>query len=257
MCSEYSVVLDAGLPFIWLPGPTRLRRVTRGAGHRVVEVWSDDFDKWVVMDPLMDVHYERDKVPLDALELHSALVGAQTADIAVVQGEKRRATPGRETLVDNYFHITVFLRNNSLSLFDRVLNNSTLSFRDDHTDGRPDLSRFSTTRAQDFAWPLNQTAMAIQETESPRRHDQDRADHQHAGFRPVRDSFQRRDDLAQDEPSVRLETRGRRCHGLGSRQKYPWRTGARRLAESQLRSPPARRLSSARPRLFDRPARWP
>jgi len=163
MCSEYSVVLmQACLSFGF---QARLVSVESrgGAGHSVVEVWSNYFDKCVVMDPLMDVHYERDRVPLDALELHSALVGARTADIAVVQGEKRRAIPDRETLVDNYFHLTVFLRNNSLSLFDRVLNNYMLSFRDDHTDGRPGLSRFSTTRAQDFSWPLNQTAMAIRE----------------------------------------------------------------------------------------------
>ncbi|UCG52596.1 MAG: hypothetical protein JSW58_03335 [Candidatus Latescibacterota bacterium] len=40
-------------------------------GHVVTEVWVPEFEKWVLIDPLFNVHYLNDKgVPLSALDLH-------------------------------------------------------------------------------------------------------------------------------------------------------------------------------------------
>lgn len=41
-----------------------------GKGHYVTEVWSDDYAKWVLMDPLYDCHFTLHGLPLSALELH-------------------------------------------------------------------------------------------------------------------------------------------------------------------------------------------
>jgi len=45
-------------------------------GHEVVEVWSDDHGKWVLMDPDMDRYYtdRASGVPLNALDLHRAIL---------------------------------------------------------------------------------------------------------------------------------------------------------------------------------------
>lgn len=57
--------------------------------HYLTEVWSNDFDKWVVMDPDFNLHFERDGIPLSALEVHDAFVGGSLERVHVVLGEVR------------------------------------------------------------------------------------------------------------------------------------------------------------------------
>ena len=42
----------------------------RDFGHYATEVWSDDHQKWVFMDPLYNWHFTLDGLPLSAVELH-------------------------------------------------------------------------------------------------------------------------------------------------------------------------------------------
>jgi hypothetical protein len=62
--------------------------------HYLTEVWSNDYDKWVVMDADFNVHFERGGVPLSALEVHDALVSSRLADVVPVF---ERARPGHAT----------------------------------------------------------------------------------------------------------------------------------------------------------------
>jgi hypothetical protein len=39
-------------------------------GHYAAEVWSDEHHKWILMDPLYDVHFALRQQPLSAIELH-------------------------------------------------------------------------------------------------------------------------------------------------------------------------------------------
>jgi hypothetical protein len=45
-----------------------------GTGHSVMEVWSHQFSKWILLDADLNLHYERRAraVPLSALEIHHA-----------------------------------------------------------------------------------------------------------------------------------------------------------------------------------------
>lgn len=38
-------------------------------GHFVVGVWSDDYDRWVIMDPSQDIHYEKNGIPMRGRDL--------------------------------------------------------------------------------------------------------------------------------------------------------------------------------------------
>ncbi len=58
-----------------------------GNDHSVIEVWSDDFDKWVIMDADFNAHYERAGIPLGALEMHQAWLARKIDDIEVKQLE--------------------------------------------------------------------------------------------------------------------------------------------------------------------------
>jgi hypothetical protein len=61
--------------------------------HYVTEVWSNEFDKWVLMDADYNVHFERGGVPLNALELHDALLDDTLASVRPVLGTTRQGHP--------------------------------------------------------------------------------------------------------------------------------------------------------------------
>jgi hypothetical protein len=56
-------------------------------GHSVPEIWSNEYRKWVIVDPDLNVHYERDGVPLGALELHNAWLAHEAEAVTMVQEE--------------------------------------------------------------------------------------------------------------------------------------------------------------------------
>src|SRR5262249_10285997 len=55
-------------------------------GHFVCEVWSNDFGKWIMMDPDLDVHFEDDAGPLSALEIHRLWAQGCAQQLREVQG---------------------------------------------------------------------------------------------------------------------------------------------------------------------------
>lgn len=56
-------------------------------GHAVAEVWAHDWHKWVVLDPDMNVHYEQNGSPLNALEVHRLWQAGQWREVRLVRGE--------------------------------------------------------------------------------------------------------------------------------------------------------------------------
>jgi hypothetical protein len=87
--------------------------------HYLTEVWSNDFDKWVLMDADFDVHFERGGIPLSALEIHDALVSSALADVRPVFPD---ALPGHATpmtwpqrTAELYYYVRYHLNANHLS----------------------------------------------------------------------------------------------------------------------------------------------
>lgn len=104
-----------------------------GGDHSVIEVWSRDFGKWVIMDPDFNVHYERGGVPLGALEMHDAWQDGKIDDIELVRlpcpysfDEKKGA--------DLYRHIYVVWRNDFFSRPDAPIR--LLHLVDEDTDAQ-------------------------------------------------------------------------------------------------------------------------
>ncbi len=62
-------------------------------GHSVVEFWSHEHHKWILLDPDLNVHYVRDDVPLSVLEIHTAWVSRRWDEVSMVTG----STPFRVT----------------------------------------------------------------------------------------------------------------------------------------------------------------
>ena len=62
-------------------------------GHSIVEFWSHEYHKWILLDPDLNVHYERGGVPLSVLEIHRAWVTRRWDDVSMITGP----TPFRVT----------------------------------------------------------------------------------------------------------------------------------------------------------------
>jgi hypothetical protein len=86
--------------------------------HYLTEVWSNDFDKWVVMDADFNVHFERNGVPLSAVEIHDALVSSTLTDVVpVFHARPGHATPSSWPLhtAELYYYVRYHLNANHLS----------------------------------------------------------------------------------------------------------------------------------------------
>jgi len=58
------------------------------SNHGMTEVWSNQYGKWILMDAELNLHYEKDGVPLGTLELRSHIANRDDDQITVVHGEQ-------------------------------------------------------------------------------------------------------------------------------------------------------------------------
>jgi len=55
-------------------------------GHSICEAWSHQYHKWVLLDADLNIHYERNGLPLSMLEIHRAWVTRRWDAVRVVEG---------------------------------------------------------------------------------------------------------------------------------------------------------------------------
>lgn len=84
-CAQYAVVFLQACQAMGIHA-----RYVDLPGHFVVAIWSDDFDRWVLMDPMHDLHYEKDGAPLRGRELHRAYEDGDASGIVQVDSAGRR-----------------------------------------------------------------------------------------------------------------------------------------------------------------------
>ncbi len=61
--------------------------------HGMCEVWSNDLCKWIIVDSEHDAHFEKDGVPLSALEIRDEVIRNGGADVVRVDGPDRKPQP--------------------------------------------------------------------------------------------------------------------------------------------------------------------
>lgn len=149
--------------------------------HCVAEVWSNEYRKWVMMDPGCDAddsrkstrHFERHGVPMSALDLHLAAADQdfdgleEICDPAPMNGTA-------EENASRYYQFCTTLRNNHLtSLYPEEPEHGAVSYTYDghvwyESDTMP-LPQFSITsrRKEDFAWSINRTHISLQQGSEP------------------------------------------------------------------------------------------
>ena len=115
-CGQYAVVFAQALISMNIPVRYLDTANKKGDGHFLTEVWSRDFNKWIVMDPYDGLHFERNNVPLNALELHDALADEKYRNIKIIKDDNIRYSRFEMKEKLDYYHtFGILLRNNHTS----------------------------------------------------------------------------------------------------------------------------------------------
>lgn len=124
LCGHYAVVFAQILTGLGIPARYIDLSSEDNQGHFVVEVWSQDYSKWVLMDPYGDEYYQLDGIPLNALSLHLAFVNDNVENIQIIKGKEIRKV-GKAEQLKLFYNFDIVLRNNHLSnpvnIFDMVV----------------------------------------------------------------------------------------------------------------------------------------
>jgi len=139
--------------------------------RQAVEVWSNRFNKWAVLDPHFGCYFEkrsRSGIPLSALEIHNLLVREKRTEIVKkeVNGDKEIHPVPDADPVDYFHHLAMEMRNNHLSVPLHAWNrrDTYLAWIDEFTHGKPEIyTRFSRIES-DFEFPMNQIQVSLQPT---------------------------------------------------------------------------------------------
>jgi hypothetical protein len=94
-CSHYGdVFVSAAASMGWVDRPLALRRPDNvGEGsteHTSTEIWSNQYRKWVMLDPTFAMYVEKGGVPLSAYEVRQAWFRNDARDITFVLDKERR-----------------------------------------------------------------------------------------------------------------------------------------------------------------------
>lgn len=119
--------------------------------HGINEIWLNSYHKWFLSDAKYDHHFEKNGVPLSALEVRAEYIKNKAADINMVKGPNRTITEidpvvhrTKESFAKTYTWIEWNVYNDKLSYWPASRKDLLLMYRDDYTrnntwlwDGHP------------------------------------------------------------------------------------------------------------------------
>lgn len=96
-CAQYvEVLVSAAASLGWVDRPLALRRhqgVAKVGGsteHSVTEIWSNQYRKWVMLDPTSNLYLEREGTPLNAFEIRQEWFYRSGTNLVFVVGKERK-----------------------------------------------------------------------------------------------------------------------------------------------------------------------
>lgn len=95
-CSQYAhVFVSAAASLGWVDRELALRRHQDPPGggsseHSTTEIWSNQFRKWIMMDPTAKMYLEKEGIPLNAYEIRHEWFERGGRDLAFVVGKERK-----------------------------------------------------------------------------------------------------------------------------------------------------------------------
>lgn len=119
MAVQYAVFIAMGFVARNLGVDRNHEDFGRSIHHGVNEVWSNQFARWILLDAKYDIHFEKDGVPLSALDLHEAVRADGGKGVKKVAGLDRREVPDSkeepEASVRGYWWLSYHLRPTSFT----------------------------------------------------------------------------------------------------------------------------------------------
>jgi len=164
-CSEYSTTfVQAAVSIGWTARYLGIKT------HVVAEIWSNQWKKWVLMDPTYNVHYELGGTPQNALELRRLWFSGESSEVRAVQGPSgvtNGVSADPHSLIRKYVEIYVRMRNDWFSnrlphwhpLSNSIMNG--VEWVDGKSSNNILISR-KTSDPLNLYWELNTAAIALQ-----------------------------------------------------------------------------------------------
>lgn len=114
-CAQFSQVMLQSLAALGLPARyVEIGRTDNPYTHFPLEYWSNQFNKWVLIDVDFNLHFERNGVPLSALDVHDAYVSGNAGSVTVVEGSVRAGHPSYTgwpaRTLELYYYLRVHLK---------------------------------------------------------------------------------------------------------------------------------------------------
>lgn len=116
-CTQYTWVYVQSCASLGMPARVVELYANKKDSHSVSEVWSNDYNKWIVMDVDYNCYYTKDGIPLSALGIHNAWLNSET--IKIKQGGATTMPDPHaehENLMTFYKHLFFIFRNDFLIL---------------------------------------------------------------------------------------------------------------------------------------------
>jgi hypothetical protein len=173
-CANYADVLDncmtaLGYPARFVGLMRKGAAYGSGKGHGCVEVWSNQYQKWILLDGQNDAWWESDSIPLSAYECRHLFVNGKEDEMKFVGQHKEFDYSAMKPEWTVYFYHLGYSYDNSY--FDTVSHGQSLWFRlvsdgiipELFNQGWPEEVRF--TDDYEEAYPrLNQTKVTLKHT---------------------------------------------------------------------------------------------
>jgi hypothetical protein len=86
--------------------------------HAVAEIWSNFYQKWIMIDVDFNIWYTREGIPLNVLEIHNALMDGREKSLDIEVGRSRpipEYESGIPSLIGYYRYFDVDMRNDWLT----------------------------------------------------------------------------------------------------------------------------------------------
>ena len=142
--------------------------------HCLAEVWSDDLDKWILMDAGLsresNAMYELDGEPANALEVHRAIASGRADDLRERLFPQNEVKPMRKDLIRIFCRFGIPLRNDHLVRPEPAERahgaaqyhwDGYLWWTDEADPKYPEYS-LQTRRAADLYWPVGRVRIHLQ-----------------------------------------------------------------------------------------------
>ncbi len=113
LCGQYGIVFAQILTGLGVTVRYVDLRSPKLSGHFLTEIWSRDYKKWVIIDPYLDLYYERNGTPLGVYELHQAYQNNNVLNCKVVNDNGKKQITRDE--LELYYKFGIVFRNDQLT----------------------------------------------------------------------------------------------------------------------------------------------